>query len=739
MSALAIACLWCVMQVTLLSAVGIAISIIVARRYPLLAATSANAVIVMAIAATLLIPIRVPQWSLPKNQPADIQEQVTVNQTVTAINGRERHDSGGWSVNLHAFATQAISGIKHPNQHALFNGPAIGWITLILVAVVGVGIIRFVGAVCAVERIRRKSRHVDDVQANQKLHELAQAMACTTSVQLRVSDDVHSPAVLGWLRPLIVLPQQWTTWESFQLQAVLAHELAHVVRRDFFWQVLATFTQAFHFYHPLAHWLLGRLTYSQELAADQLAAETLGSRTMYSKALSQLAIRQDDFLLRFRAEPILLPTLTSHLIRRIKMLRAMECVEQSGLQRAIRVAASCTVVLLGVGTVALRGLAQPVEAPAEHDTAKPTISTTADERLFRGLPTDPTIVGDNELGLYSIKVTEILKNESVKPYLPLLNTAASEGWKNFFETDAAPTLHLEMIDFVVGPAEIKIKRLGKDSPIEQKNQVMFGSPYAVVRFHEDISPWKEWIRENAPAAKQMQSGDTVYFQLPVIPAIGPEPACIAARDSRTLVVFYKNENKELPNWASKDFQQSSTKWDQEWKSFDTGMISLLSSNHGIDPQLFVSEKPYVQALDQILNNVERIGYGVDWDDASSQMGVKIRFCCQDQQAAAAVDDAIVNFTKLKLEEAARRLTEIENSEEKDIAESPSNTPFATREDCLRAFDLLKNYQANTTLNTDGTVSVEVVAVLGYSLFDFVREFIQPPEKVATAPKEETTK
>ena len=125
---------------------------------------------------------------------------------------------------------------------------------------------------------------------------LAQTMDCQSSVRVATSSAIESAAVIGWLRPLVVLPKDWETWPLEQLRAVLAHELAHIVRRDYLWHTIGTIARAVHFYHPLAHWLLGRLTVSQEVAADQLAAQTLGSRSKYLKALSHLAIQQDDQL-----------------------------------------------------------------------------------------------------------------------------------------------------------------------------------------------------------------------------------------------------------------------------------------------------------------------------------------------------------------------------------------------------------------------------------------------------------
>ena len=74
---------------------------------------------------------------------------------------------------------------------------------------------------------------------------------------------------------------------------MLAHELAHIQRRDYVTGFVARLAVAFHFYHPLIWWLAGRLLLQQELAADAVGARLAGGRGMYLLALSRLALRQD--------------------------------------------------------------------------------------------------------------------------------------------------------------------------------------------------------------------------------------------------------------------------------------------------------------------------------------------------------------------------------------------------------------------------------------------------------------
>ena len=80
-------------------------------------------------------------------------------------------------------------------------------------------------------------------------------MNCLTRVEVHTSPDLATPATVGWRRILILLPEDWRSWTEDERRAVLAHELAHVCRGDFFTGLLAQLSLALHFYHPLAHWL----------------------------------------------------------------------------------------------------------------------------------------------------------------------------------------------------------------------------------------------------------------------------------------------------------------------------------------------------------------------------------------------------------------------------------------------------------------------------------------------------
>jgi beta-lactamase regulating signal transducer with metallopeptidase domain len=121
-------------------------------------------------------------------------------------------------------------------------------------------------------------------------------MMCPHRVEIRESPELTAPAMAGWRSAVILLPEEWRSWDGDERRAVLAHELAHVCRDDYITGVVARAAVALYFFHPLVHWLAARLRLEQELAADALGSRFAGGRARYLQSLSRLALQQDGRL-----------------------------------------------------------------------------------------------------------------------------------------------------------------------------------------------------------------------------------------------------------------------------------------------------------------------------------------------------------------------------------------------------------------------------------------------------------
>ena len=97
------------------------------------------------------------------------------------------------------------------------------------------------------------------------------------------------PVTVGLLRPNVVLPSGWELWSEAKLRAVLAHEGAHVARRDPLVAGLASLNRCLFWFHPLAWWLRRTLALTAEQACDEAAVRTVGAPQDYIDVLKSMA------------------------------------------------------------------------------------------------------------------------------------------------------------------------------------------------------------------------------------------------------------------------------------------------------------------------------------------------------------------------------------------------------------------------------------------------------------------
>jgi hypothetical protein len=95
--------------------------------------------------------------------------------------------------------------------------------------------------------------------------------------------------VVGMVKPVIVLPLGLMAQLSrAELEAVLYHELGHVLRRDFLWGLVQQVVETVFFYHPLVWWLGRRMREERELCCDDLAVSMTGAPLVFAKALARV-------------------------------------------------------------------------------------------------------------------------------------------------------------------------------------------------------------------------------------------------------------------------------------------------------------------------------------------------------------------------------------------------------------------------------------------------------------------
>jgi beta-lactamase regulating signal transducer with metallopeptidase domain len=150
--------------------------------------------------------------------------------------------------------------------------------------------LRSAGGILLIERLRRK----ETTPVAQGLLELCislqRRMGLTRVVRYCESLRLDAPAVAGWLRPVVLLPMSAVTGlTEAQLEAVIAHELAHIRRYDALVNLFQVGVETLLFYHPAVWWLGKRVRVEREHCCDDEAVALCGSAVTYAHALTRMA------------------------------------------------------------------------------------------------------------------------------------------------------------------------------------------------------------------------------------------------------------------------------------------------------------------------------------------------------------------------------------------------------------------------------------------------------------------
>ena len=121
----------------------------------------------------------------------------------------------------------------------------------------------------------------------ENLASLAKRMGIQKSILLVESSLVEIPTVMGWLKPVLIVPTAFfTSLPADQIQAIFAHELAHVRRYDYCVNLGQVIVETVLFYHPVVWWIGGLIRQERENCCDDMAIAILGNKITYVSALA---------------------------------------------------------------------------------------------------------------------------------------------------------------------------------------------------------------------------------------------------------------------------------------------------------------------------------------------------------------------------------------------------------------------------------------------------------------------
>jgi GWxTD domain-containing protein len=206
----------------------------------------------------------------------------------------------------------------------------------------------------AVERLRRRGVCTVPPGWQARLNELAARMRLTRPVALLESCLTDTPVLIGYLRPVVLLPLGCLTGLSAgQVECILLHELAHIRRHDYLVNLLESVVEGLLFYHPAVWWVSRVVRAERENCCDDRVVEIMGDARAYAATLAVLEER------RSLGPQAALAATGGSLIERIRRLTTEP--RRAHASAAPAVSAGIMLVLFAAALAAW-----PEKAPAPH-------------------------------------------------------------------------------------------------------------------------------------------------------------------------------------------------------------------------------------------------------------------------------------------------------------------------------------------------------------------------------------
>jgi beta-lactamase regulating signal transducer with metallopeptidase domain len=146
-------------------------------------------------------------------------------------------------------------------------------------------LLRFCAGLVFSRRLAQASQRIDDPRVTLRIASRAHASGLASIPRAAESGLISVPLTMGVLRATILLPTGWREWDDAKLDAVVAHEVSHIARRDALTQRLSLLHRAIFWFSPLAWWLDRHLADLAEQASDEAALSCGADREDYAKTL----------------------------------------------------------------------------------------------------------------------------------------------------------------------------------------------------------------------------------------------------------------------------------------------------------------------------------------------------------------------------------------------------------------------------------------------------------------------
>ncbi|QDU11016.1 DUF1559 domain-containing protein [Gimesia aquarii] len=549
---LGVSVVWLSLQVTIVAVASAFLYLILRSRGPVLRSLviSSSMLITLFLASMAFSPW--PKWSIERTKQS-IGEAPQMNQRVIAkenavVAESDSNNSNVAPVKLESVWGSAWSGFvaglerKHPveNLEEPYSWPAI--IGFLFLGGISLGFTRLCVGYFLLKQELKHTTDLDGTDVRELLDGLLREHNYSSTIRLRETQRLATAAVVGWWRPVILLPHVWRTWSADQKTAVLTHELSHILQRDFLSNLCAEISRSIYFYHPLMHWLAARLRLEQELVADAEAARSSGGTDSYLVILAEMAMAQSNRSVRGPARAFL-PT-QSTFLRRIDMLRD-KAPFRGTVTHTTRVVAITSIMLIGIVAVGIRG-----DRFIQAQDAATKVGISSKQKVEESkLSMD--YVPNHALGVIAIRPAEILSEEVMKPIRNLID--AEERKQNDFSVLGLKFAEINVATIIFLPPEADKKLPESVAVIQTKQKI-------------DRKKMMEKFSRS-------QLVETIYLDKSYHKTRAVNGESLLFVNDRTVIIA--NKEKSLQQIVQAMQHGGSNRWSKQWKTVENDSLAAL--------------------------------------------------------------------------------------------------------------------------------------------------------------------
>jgi bla regulator protein blaR1 len=384
-------------------------------------------------------------------------------------------------------------------------------------------LVRFTGSVFYVYRLKNSQVFKVDYQWNTRLMRLSERLGLDKTVRLAESGLARVPMTIGYLKPVILLPIGTLSGvPPQQIDAILLHELAHILRKDYLLNIIQSVIELLFFYHPFTWWISGLIRQEREHICDDLAVNINQDHINYIKALTTMEELNSK-------SPLLANAITGS--KKKLLIRVKRLIKPVKMRKGIGEGIIAFLLLISlVSALSLNALSV---VPSSFDLT----GRESGERLYNFLPFTPgppdTITAVSSTGKVKISVYTDTVSEGQKETLEMIAESLDKqaGQHGKLQKSVIVRVDDGNVNERINKEERKVIFIG------QSDSSGVAADSMVVIYSENCTP-----HPCGPNEYRVMHGIPVPAEAPEMQYFYANPGVAPGKDVKIQVYSYKNDS-----------------------------------------------------------------------------------------------------------------------------------------------------------------------------------------------------